>query len=154
MGRIADMAGKKFGKLTVVEMSDKQGIYYRYLCKCDCGNAKVLRGASLRSGLTKSCGCIRSEYMSNKNYKHGQSHTSAYKCAWSRVMHMKRKFRLPKWADVEAIRQFYMNKPQGCEVDHIIPLSGKTVSGLHVLENLQYLTIAENRSKNNKFIGV
>jgi len=154
MGRIADMVGKKFGKLTVVEMSDKQGIYYRYLCKCDCGNVKVLRGASLRSGLTKSCGCIRSEYMSNKNYKHGQSHTSAYKCAWSRVMHMKRKFRLPKWADVEAIRQFYMNKPQGCEVDHIIPLSGKTVSGLHVLENLQYLTIAENRSKNNKFIGV
>jgi hypothetical protein len=154
MGRIADMVGKKFGKLTVVEMSDKQGIYYRYLCKCECGNTKVLRGASLRSGLTKSCGCIRSEYMSNKNYKHGQSHTSAYKCAWSRVMHMKRKFRLPKWADVEAIRQFYMNKPQGCEVDHIIPLSGKTVSGLHVLENLQYLTIAENRSKNNKFIGV
>jgi len=83
-----------------------------------------------------------------------KSHTSAYKCAWSRVMHMKRKFRLPQWADVEAIRQFYMNKPQGCEVDHIIPLSGKTVSGLHVLENLQYLTIAENRSKNNKFIGV
>ena len=154
MGRIADMVGKKFGKLTVIEMSDKQGIYYRYLCKCECGNTKVLRGASLRNGLTKSCGCIRSENMSNKNYKHGQSHTSAYKCAWSRVMHMKRKFRLPKWADVEAIRQFYMNKPQGCEVDHIIPLSGKTVSGLHVLENLQYLTIAENRSKNNKFIGV
>ena len=154
MGKIVNMVGKKFGKLTVVEMSDKQGIYYRYLCKCDCGNAKILRGASLRNGLTKSCGCIRSEYMSNKNYKHGQCQTSAYKSAMSRLMHMKRKFRLPKWADVEAIRQFYMNRPQGCEVDHIIPLSGKTVSGLHVLENLQYLTIAENRSKNNKFIGV
>ena len=154
MGKIADMVGKKFGKLTVVEMSDKDGVYYRYLCKCDCGNTKVLKGASLRSGLTKSCGCIRSEYMSNKNYKHGQCKTSAYKSAMSRLMHMKRKYRLPKWADIEAIRQFYMNKPQGYEVDHIIPLNGKMVSGLHVLENLQYLTIAENRSKNNKFIGV
>lgn len=153
MGKIADMIGKKFGKLTVVEMLDKQGVYYRYLCKCECGNIKVLRGASLRSGLTKSCGCIKTKMLIKKNYKHGKSHTSEYKSAWSRVMHMKRKYRLPKWADVEAIRQFYMNKPKGYEVDHIIPLSGKTVSGLHVLENLQYLTIAENRSKNNKFIG-
>jgi len=153
MGRIADMIGKKFGKLTVIEMSDKQGIYYRYLCKCDCGNTKILRGASLRSGLTKSCGCIKTEMLVKKNYKHGQCQTSAYKSAMSRLMHMKRKYRLPKWADIEAIRKFYMNKPQGYEVDHIIPLSGKTVSGLHVLENLQYLTIAENRSKNNKFIG-
>lgn len=154
MGKIAEMIGKKFGKLTVVEMSDKQDVYYRYLCKCDCGNNKIVRGASLRSGSIRSCGCLKTEMLIKKNYKHGKSYTSAYKCAWSRVMHMKRKFRLPKWADVEAIRQFYMNKPQGCEVDHIIPLSGKTVSGLHVLENLQYLTIAENRSKNNKFIGV
>lgn len=154
MGRIADMAGKQFGRLTVLNMYDKYQIYYRYLCKCQCGKETIVRGTSLRSGKTKSCGCYRSEYVANKNYKHGKSYTSAYKCAMARIMHTKRKYRLPKWADVEAIRQFYMNKPKGCEVDHIVPLNGKTVSGLHVLENLQYLTIAENRSKNNKFIGV
>lgn len=40
----------------------------------------------------------------------------------------------------------------GFEVDHIIPLNGKNVSGLHVLGNLQVLPVSVNRSKGNKFI--
>ena len=58
--------------------------------------------------------------------------------------------RTPKYADLKAIKQFYINCPDGYEVDHIIPLQGKNVSGFHILENLQYLTEFENRSKGNK----
>jgi hypothetical protein len=57
----------------------------------------------------------------------------------------------PIWADKPAIRKFYVNCPEGHHVDHIIPLHGATVSGLHVLENLQYLPATENLKKGNSF---
>lgn len=59
--------------------------------------------------------------------------------------------RTPKWADLAAIKQFYLDCPIGYEVDHIIPLQGVNISGFHVLSNLQYLTKSENSSKGNKF---
>lgn len=62
--------------------------------------------------------------------------------------------RSPKWvssSERSSILKFYLECPDGYQVDHIIPLQGATVSGLHVLSNLQYLTIAENCSKSNKY---
>lgn len=59
--------------------------------------------------------------------------------------------RTPGWADLKAIEEFYRSCPPGYHVDHIIPLQGKYVSGLHVENNLQYLPAAENLSKGNKF---
>jgi len=62
--------------------------------------------------------------------------------------------RIPLWVDREhlkAIREFYKACPEGYEVDHRIPLQGETVSGLHVRENLQYLTAEENGRKANKW---
>lgn len=59
--------------------------------------------------------------------------------------------RTPPWADLEAIKQFYIECPEDMTVDHIIPLQGKRVSGLHVFENLQYLTPSKNCSKSNHF---
>lgn len=55
------------------------------------------------------------------------------------------------WADQEKIEEIYANCPEGYEVDHIIPLCGKLVSGLHVETNLQYLPAKENSRKSNKY---
>lgn len=59
---------------------------------------------------------------------------------------------IPAWADLVKIKQYYIEaKQQGLVVDHIIPLQGKLVCGLHVENNLQLLTASENSQKHNKF---
>jgi len=67
--------------------------------------------------------------------------------------------RTPLWADHEQIHAYYnvcafFNEVNGYtkyHVDHIIPLQGQLVSGLHVPENLQILLAETNRTKNNRF---
>lgn len=58
-GKLINLKGKRFGKLEVKERagSDKWGTA-TWLCQCDCGGTKVVRGGSLRSGKVKSCGCL------------------------------------------------------------------------------------------------
>lgn len=59
--------------------------------------------------------------------------------------------RIPNWANLSKIKQIYKNRPPKFHVDHIIPLQGKSVSGLHVVENLQYLSVYQNLSKGNSY---
>lgn len=63
------------------------------------------------------------------------------------------KERTPGWADLKAIEAFYAACPPGFHVDHVIPLRGKTVSGLHVITNLQYLPATANLKKGNRLIA-
>lgn len=62
-----DITNKRFGYLTVLfrVQNDKQGNSY-WLCKCDCDNEIVVKGVSLRSGHTTSCGCAHSPIVSEK----------------------------------------------------------------------------------------
>lgn len=57
----------------------------------------------------------------------------------------------PSWANLDLIKEIYKNA-EGAHVDHIIPLINEYVCGLHVENNLQYLTPKENSKKSNKLL--
>lgn len=83
---LIDLTGKRYGKLVVIKLDHIQKFpcgknERHYLCKCDCGNYKVVRACSLRNGNTKSCGCYAKEMLSKRQRKHNMSKTSLYK-AW------------------------------------------------------------------------
>ena len=58
----------------------------------------------------------------------------------------------PVWAELKQIRKLYEKAQElGLTIDHIVPIKGKLVSGLHCLANLQLLTLAENSAKGNRY---
>ena len=93
------------------------------------------------------------------NRKGGQkwaSNNKGKRLASVRARQLAKKDRTPSWVNKTELEKFYMEsarltKETGIvyEVDHIVPLQGETVSGLHVPWNLQILTRSENRSKGN-----
>ena len=61
-----DLACQRFGRLTVIqkaELEEKEpnGVRHGWLCRCDCGNEKVILARGLKSGDINSCGCILKE---------------------------------------------------------------------------------------------
>lgn len=62
--RASDLSGSRFGRLIVVGRSgSNKNNRSAWLCRCDCGNEKVILGNSLTSGNSESCGCIQKETM-------------------------------------------------------------------------------------------
>lgn len=58
--RTIDLTGQQFGLLTVLEQAESNNGHTFWKCKCNCGNEKIITGSSLKQGLTKSCGCLKS----------------------------------------------------------------------------------------------
>ena len=74
-----DVSGKRFGRLTVIcRTRNGKSNGANWLRICDCGNEIECTYSRLSSGNTKSCGCYRSEYVANKNYRHGYSKDRLY----------------------------------------------------------------------------
>lgn len=59
--RRLDLVGRRFGRLLVIGMAPPQRGFSHWLCECDCGNTKVVRGTSLTSNAIRSCGCLHRE---------------------------------------------------------------------------------------------
>ena len=68
-----DLTGKKFGRWTVIERAPSTSRNAKWLCRCECGNEKIVPASVLRNGSSKSCGCYRAEVTSKQFTKHGRS---------------------------------------------------------------------------------
>lgn len=105
----------------------------------------------------------RSWYERNKdqhlaNSKEWYAANKPRKLATTTARELRCKQATPPWADMESIMRFYIdarNKTQETgiphDVDHIIPLQGKNVSGLHVATNLRVIPSTENKRKAARF---
>lgn len=60
--RCKNEVGNKFGRLTVLSAASKgEKGKINWLCRCECGNVKIVPGRYLRKGRVRSCGCLRAE---------------------------------------------------------------------------------------------
>lgn len=173
--KISDLGGKKFERWTVLERAriNRNSGWQMWVCQCSCGTVRHVAGAQLSSGDSRSCGCLlkdmkatgrteeeelairrlRSRLSARKNPARVKANKIKYEA--------KREVATPKWLRDEhwlQMNEFYekaraLTRETGVrhEVDHIVPINGKTVSGLHVPWNMQILTQAENVSKSNRY---
>ena len=84
MAKFKDLTGLKFGRLTVIKLdhkkqrNDKRGTRCYWLCECDCGNITTVLTEALKSGHTKSCGCLGKEKRLEANKTHNLTNNRIY----------------------------------------------------------------------------
>lgn len=87
MTRLKDISGKRYGRWTVQHVlpreEGQQNLKWR--CICDCGTSGDITGNSLKTGISSSCGCLRTELLARRNIIHGQSDTPEYN-SWASML--------------------------------------------------------------------
>lgn len=73
-----DITGCRFGSLVVKAKAPTQNRRAMWLCKCDCGNETVVRGAHLRTGAIVSCGCVGKRHSAEAKVTHGMTGSRLY----------------------------------------------------------------------------
>lgn len=77
---IVDIKGRRFGKLTVIELLDtkSRGKKARWVCKCDCGNTSIVYSTNLIRGLTIGCGKCRTKIVNQHGHYDLKTYDSAF----------------------------------------------------------------------------
>lgn len=77
-----DLTGRRFGRLTVIRRLKPEEVkteQYNWWCKCDCGNEIAASANKLKTGHTRSCGCLKNDFsIGDATRTHGMRHTRLY----------------------------------------------------------------------------
>jgi hypothetical protein len=75
-----DLSNQRFGRLIVIRLALRRpGGERRWVCRCDCGNLKVVIPDSLRRGTTRSCGCLMLETARQMKHDHHGSNNPKWR---------------------------------------------------------------------------
>ena len=129
---LKDITGQQFNRLTVIKFSHIKYECAYWLCKCSCGKEKIIRGTHLRSGITKSCGCLTIEKSIERNTTHGMTGTKEYNRYRSQKYNDLKKAHDTDWNFEKEL--FLRNLFQQCVVCGMTEAENKQITGksLHV----------------------
>ncbi len=102
MSSVKNMKGRKYGRWLVLERHGS-GLPVTWDCRCECGTEKVVNGANLRSGRTKSCGCYRIDKAKTPRNERAGLDPSSYKTSAVFVEVDGESRTLKEWASVTGI---------------------------------------------------
>lgn len=94
MPAFIDITGQKFNKLTAIKYLGNQN----WLCKCDCGNDSITTAGRVKSGNTKSCGCVKRSVLGISTTKHGMAGTRTYRI-WKSMRNRCNNPKTPRYKD-------------------------------------------------------
>jgi len=99
MGKVIDLTGQVFGRLTVVGFAGiGSNRSARWECICLCGAVVVINSATLRNGRTQSCGCYHKQLLRERNTLHGLCKSTEYG-SWSNMRKRCNRPNDPQYAD-------------------------------------------------------
>lgn len=100
-----DLSNQRFGRLTAIKFINKtKHKTIKWLCRCDCGNERIVASQKLKEGKTKSCGCLQKELFGKRNTTHGKTKTPAY-YKWQNLRKNKNHIICDRWKN--SFENFY-----------------------------------------------
>lgn len=157
-------AGDKFGRLTVISCIPNT-YPKRYECICECGNTKITKGDLLKRGECSSCGCLKREILTKRNYKHGMSKSRLFKIWVKMIERCEKEYSVvykhyggrgiavcDEWHDFSAFMEWALNNgySESLTIDRIDNNKGYSP------DNCKWATMTEqaNNKRNNVRITV
>lgn len=136
-----DRTGQRFGRLVVLKYTGKIGrSLAKWLCRCDCGKTPVVLGEYLRSGHTKSCGCLKRDWGIARGVLNRKSGT-AFRLVFNAYTASAKKKHREFWLTEDLFRQltssncFYCGDPPSLERRSKNGIDCYTYNGIDRLDN-------------------